>query len=61
MAVSVTRVVNGHIETILLDFIKLTERHTGAYMAGKIFEMLEFYGLLDRVSHLVLTVLMSHI
>jgi len=61
MAVSVTRVVNGHLETILLDFIKLTERHTGAYMAGKIFEMLEFYGILDRVSHLVLMFSILHV
>jgi len=51
MAVSVTRIVDGRIETILLDFIRLTERHTGAYMADKIYEMLEFYGLRNRVSY----------
>ena len=56
MAVSVTRVVDGRIETFLLDFIKLTDRHTGAYMANKIYEALQFYGLLDRVNHFVLII-----
>ena len=58
MAVSLTRVVDGHIETFLLDFIKLTDWHTGAYMADRMYEVMEFYGILERVSHFVL---ISHI
>ena len=56
MAVSGTRVVEGRIEAILLDFVKLTDRHTGAYMADKIYDVVEFYGLIDRVSHFVLII-----
>ena len=54
MAVSLTRVVDGHIETFLLDFIKLTDWHTGAYMADRMYDMMEFYGILERVRNFVL-------
>ncbi|PIL29554.1 hypothetical protein GSI_08362 [Ganoderma sinense ZZ0214-1] len=41
---------NGSIQHVILDFIKLTKGHTGAYLAAKLMELLDEFGIVLGVT-----------
>ncbi|KAL1937892.1 hypothetical protein VTO73DRAFT_12785 [Trametes versicolor] len=40
---------NGKIKHIILDFVRLTKAHTGKYLAEKVMECLEEFGIAEKV------------
>lgn len=49
MGITLHRCVDGEIKSIILDFIHLTENHTGEYLAMEVHRCLERFGILSKL------------
>ena len=48
MGITIHRCVDGSLQSMILDFIRLTSNHTGDYLAKEVFNCLKSYGLADK-------------